>query len=474
MTDRYRSLRALREGQRNDRVSAGSSKLPKTRPKSAGTIARSSSAAERPTSRNSSIDGKHTGMSVERQDELMSRWDGPKENRPRNKYNPGETRAGETARCCSAREEQLLRRITRSLSPSRRGGSQRDEDTELNSRELNNNAVIERAQPTDASMRSHEPARGHSPAGCLVELSGQKGAVTCCCVAEGDLRGIVTGSQDGTIWLWSISCIVGTYQGSGVLLDAGVPVTCCAVNSSGAVAGGLTDGCVLLSSRGRSLRVRQTRGAVTAVAFMECEELLISTGGDNTVRLWAVGTGEMMGELHRHYGCVRSVCSGLDGTLATAGDDRIVRVWRTHEGRDCKCEAILRGHTGRVLSVSFSPNGKLIVSGGSDNLLRVVKWATAGENAAVIENAHATSVTCVRFSPSGYEPQRVGHPEVAVCVVSGGILRHVAMTMPRGSGVLILENASRNSASTVAATRWGSSQAVGAMEFCWEKPQPLV
>ena len=55
-------------------------------------------------------------------------------------------------------------------------------------------------------------------------------------------------------------------------------------------------------------------------------------------------------------------------TLATAGSDGMIRVWRVVDGRLLRS---LRGHTGAVWSIAFSPNGQLIASGGADGSLRI-------------------------------------------------------------------------------------------------------
>ena len=81
--------------------------------------------------------------------------------------------------------------------------------------------------------------------------------------------------------------------------------------------------------------------------------------------------------LGRHNGEVESVSFSGDGKLIVSGsDDKTVRVWNAVSG---KCVlGPLQGHTGVVRSVSFSGDGKLIVSGSGDGTVRV--WnAVSGE-----------------------------------------------------------------------------------------------
>jgi len=59
----------------------------------------------------------------------------------------------------------------------------------------------------------------------------------------------------------------------------------------------------------------------------------------------------------------------------------------------------LKGHSGLVYSVSFSPDGKRIVSGSNDRTLKV--WdAQTGQETLTLKG-HSRSVNCVSFSPDG-------------------------------------------------------------------------
>src|SRR5260370_1076863 len=62
-------------------------------------------------------------------------------------------------------------------------------------------------------------------------------------------------------------------------------------------------------------------------------------------------------------------------------------------------QAPLRGHTDQVQSVSFSPAGESLVSGGDDCTLRL--WDVASREPRNILKGHTERVWCVRFSPDG-------------------------------------------------------------------------
>jgi WD40 repeat protein len=77
----------------------------------------------------------------------------------------------------------------------------------------------------------------------------------------------------------------------------------------------------------------------------------------------------------KHRGGVKSVSFSPDGRfLASGGADGVVRMWDIESGREVR----RMEHGDWVQSVSFSPDGRFLASGGRDGVVRVwevEEWA---------------------------------------------------------------------------------------------------
>lgn len=111
----------------------------------------------------------------------------------------------------------------------------------------------------------------------------------------------------------------------------------------------------------------QTQKVASIVYAPDGNTLATARKQDNTVYLWDAATGKSKGTLERiGKGSVQSFVYSPDGnTIATAGgwNDTVVQLWDAQTGAH---KTTLSGHTKRVNSVAYSPNGTMIASGSRD------------------------------------------------------------------------------------------------------------
>jgi WD40 repeat protein/tRNA A-37 threonylcarbamoyl transferase component Bud32 len=116
--------------------------------------------------------------------------------------------------------------------------------------------------------------------------------------------------------------------------------------------------------------------------------------------LWRLGHGELL-TLHGHTGRVASVVFSPDGRhLATASWDQTVRIW---DGQTGQAVRTLRGHRGAVYAVAFSPDSQRLASvGGEAGKPGEVKiWEVQTGRETLSFPGHTSWVTAVAFSPDG-------------------------------------------------------------------------
>ena len=94
---------------------------------------------------------------------------------------------------------------------------------------------------------------------------------------------------------------------------------------------------------------------------------------DGTVRVWNPVTGKPAGlshpDTHPLWGTGGGVQPGLVQRSATADGDGTVGVWNPVTGKPIR-PPIQAGHRIAVIKVAFSPDGKMLASGGSDGSVR--------------------------------------------------------------------------------------------------------
>jgi WD40 repeat protein len=139
---------------------------------------------------------------------------------------------------------------------------------------------------------------------------------------------------------------------------------------------------------------------VNSLSYLESQKLLASAGSDNSVRLWDMESGKETTRFTVKEGEIRSVALSPDGKHVAAGIRYgWVRVWERESKKEV---ALLKVHEGEMGAVLFTPDGKTLISGGGD-------WNKPGE-VRLIDAAtwkvrttlkHSGEVLCLALSNDG-------------------------------------------------------------------------
>ncbi len=99
--------------------------------------------------------------------------------------------------------------------------------------------------------------------------------------------------------------------------------------------------------------------------------------------------------LKGHGGSVLSVAFSPDGRLLCSGsEDRTIKLWKVETWQEIRT---LKGHDGPVTGVAFSPDGKRIASGSADKTVRI--WDVPTGQEVLILKGHTEAVHSVAFNP---------------------------------------------------------------------------
>lgn len=109
-------------------------------------------------------------------------------------------------------------------------------------------------------------------------------------------------------------------------------------------------------------------GEVTSLAFVPDGKMLLSGSTDMTVRGWDPSTRKKIDIPVRPGAAVNAIAVRPDGTLLAIGtSDHKITLANLASGE----AHTLAGHTGEVYTLTFSPDGRLLASGGMDQMVKL-------------------------------------------------------------------------------------------------------
>jgi len=237
---------------------------------------------------------------------------------------------------------------------------------------------------------------------------------------------VASGSDDGSIIVHSTSSNKVEYRADNVFAYD-VKGLCYLLNGSLVACGYDGPGGNGLKVFSPSLELVQTlvghNGPVGCVTVSPSGSHFASGGSDGKLMIWSEpGEG---GELARvqvledHTSYIYAVCFSPDGKQLATGSDNLINVYSYrsinlysfNEGSAILAHT-LEGHTYVVMSLSFSPDCKLLCSGNSDRSIKF--WNPAdGSLVKSIDQAHPSfgGVRSVSYSPNGRILVSAGYDE---------------------------------------------------------------
>jgi WD40 repeat protein len=120
----------------------------------------------------------------------------------------------------------------------------------------------------------------------------------------------------------------------------------------------------------------QEPNGVRAVAVCPARNLVAWATGHRKVNVWDIRKQKPL-EFPQPGDCY-SIALDSEGTRLAVALDRPVRLYDVEKRRE---RAILKGHTGRVEAVAFSPDGSTVATGSWDHTVRLWDVATGKERA---------------------------------------------------------------------------------------------
>lgn len=136
---------------------------------------------------------------------------------------------------------------------------------------------------------------------------------------------------------------------------------------------------------------------IQTLAFSPTGNLLVSAGGNRSIRIWDVPHLTLAHSLAQLPHEARTLAFSADEkTLAIGERSGQIRLVDTMTGSD---RLILSGHLREVLAVAFSPDGRRLASGSADGTARL--WQLSDGREVATFRGHKNSVRALAFAQDG-------------------------------------------------------------------------
>jgi hypothetical protein len=142
--------------------------------------------------------------------------------------------------------------------------------------------------------------------------------------------------------------------------------------------------------------------AIKSIAISPHLPIVATASEDKTIRLWEIDTGREIAILTGHQKSVETIVfhPHHSGLLYSGDRGGIIKLWRVVDGEELNS---IDTQQNKVNALAISPDGKLLISGGSDKTIKIWDLSLNDEQSTIHHHVtlkyHQLSVNSLAFNP---------------------------------------------------------------------------
>jgi COMPASS component SWD3 len=211
---------------------------------------------------------------------------------------------------------------------------------------------------------------------------------------------ILSSSWDNTIKAWNLQSSKSLKDGLLSDIPVGATGVNCITLIGNSIVVGNEEGKIQwwnLQTQKIARTIQGHNSGVKAIA-LGSDGTIASGGGDKTIKIWDT-KGELLNTLRSHTDSIKCLAISPDGkTLASGSRDKTIKLWNLPTG---KLLNTLEGHWDEVNSIAISSDGNTLVSGGGSLDQTVRTWHLKTGTPLHILEGHHDAISSVAISPDG-------------------------------------------------------------------------